>query len=152
MGCSVHSPSCLPIFATRFFFPLQFLWIKKDEGEEKREASLRDTGDIAESNSGKGLSAKMMDVTGEPESNRAWPTAKEVTIKAIHAWPERESFISVFLLFFLPDLWLCYSHRMLLGGKNKHSSAVTACNRWDITGKQSNNSLVIHWLCPDKFC
>lgn len=59
------------------FFPFSSSELKRMK-EKKREASLRDTGDIAESSSGKGLSAKMMDVTGEPESNRVWQTAKEV--------------------------------------------------------------------------
>lgn len=56
-------------FCNIFFFSFQSLWIKKNKGQENREAPLRDTGDIAECNFGKGLSAKVMDVTREPESN-----------------------------------------------------------------------------------
>lgn len=47
----------------------------------------------------------------------------EVAAKAICAWPERESFSSVFLLVLLPGLQLCY------GDRSKHSSALTAHNR-----------------------
>lgn len=117
-------------FCNKYFFPLQFLWIKKNKGEENREVPLRDTGDTAEC---------ILEIFKCQDDGCNWRTWIKQSLahrkggQKLQQKPYmlglRGSLLSLFfLLVFLPGLWLCYSCLMLLGDKNKHS-ALTACNR-----------------------